>query len=93
MFSAHAAAGKTWAFPWVHFVAAEHWREPAGETLRITFSSAEVVIKGTGLSPLLNAVTEFRLASVRVLPAEHRTMVRDSVPLVDSICVRVSGEV
>jgi hypothetical protein len=72
MLLVHAAAGRTWAFPWVHFVAVEHRAGPAGETLRLTFSSAEIVIEGTGLSPLLQAIAEFHLSLVRVLPPERR---------------------
>jgi hypothetical protein len=90
MLSVHATAGRTWAFPWVHFVAVEHRAGPAGETLRLTFSSAEIVIDGTGLSPLLGAVTEFHLSLVRVLPPERRAGLPDSAPAVERISVQSS---
>jgi len=90
MLSVHAAAGRTWAFPWIHFVAVEHRAEPAGETLRLTFSSAEIMIEGTGLLPLLGAVAEFRLSLVRVLPPERRAGLPDSAPVVERIAVHSS---
>ncbi len=90
MLLVHAAAGRTWAFPWVHFVAVEHRAGPAGETLRLTFSSAEIVIDGTGLLPLLGAVTEFHLSLVRVLPPERRAGMPDSAPAIASIAIHSS---
>ena len=92
MLSVHAAAGRTWAFPWVHFVAVEHRTGPAGETLRLTFSSAEIVIEGTGLSPLLQAIAEFHLSLVRVLPPERRAALPDSAPAVERIAVHSSEQ-
>jgi len=89
--SVHATAGRTWAFPWVHFVAAEHCQEPTGEMLRITFSSAEIVIEGTGLLLLFRAVFACRLAAVRVLPPELRAGMPDSAPVVGRISVRESA--
>ena len=91
MLSVHAAAGRTWAFPWVHFVAVEHRAGPAGETLRLTFSSAEIVIEGTGFLPLLQAIAEFHLSLVRVLPAERRAGLPDSAPAVERIAVHESN--
>jgi hypothetical protein len=92
MLLVHAAAGRTWAFPWVHFVAVEHRAGPAGETLRLTFSSAEIVIEGTGLSPLLQAIAEFHLSLVRVLPPERRAGLPDSAPAVERIAVHSSEQ-
>jgi hypothetical protein len=90
MLSVHAASGRTWAFPWIHFVAVEHRAEPAGETLRLTFSSAEIVIEGTGLLSLFRAVSACCLASVQVLPPERRAGLRNSAPAVERISVHTS---
>ncbi len=92
MLSVHAAAGRTWVFPWIHFVAVEHRAGPAGETLRLIFSSAEIVIDGTGLLPLLQAITEFHLSLVRVLPSERRASLPDSAPTIERISVHSSEE-
>jgi hypothetical protein len=85
------ATGKILAFPWAHFIGAECRTEVAWETLQITFSSAEIVIEGTGLKPVWNAIARFRLASVCVLPAEERATTRDYAPIVERITVRTSG--
>ena len=86
----YAGNGRTWAFPWVQFVAVEHRAEPAGETLRITFSSTEIVLEGTGLLLLFRAVSACRLASVQVLPPERRAGLPDSSPVVERITVHAS---
>jgi hypothetical protein len=87
----HGANGRTWVFPWVQFVAVEHRAETAGETLRLMFSSAEIVIDGTGLSPLFRAVAEFRLSLVRVLPPERRAGMPAYAPIIGRISVRESS--
>jgi hypothetical protein len=84
--------GRTWAFPWVQFVAVEHRAKPAGETLRLTFSSAEIVIEGTGLLLLFRAASACRLASVCVLPPECRAGLPDSSPAVERIAVHSSEQ-
>jgi len=89
--AAHTTNGKIWGFPWTHFVAAEHQWEAAEETLRFTFSSAEVVIEGIRLLPLLQAALEFRLAAVCVFPEGGPVRQRDNTPHIRRIIVENTG--
>jgi len=83
----HTGTGKISVLPWAHFIAAEHYEEPASETLQITFSNAEVVIQGTRLMPILSAVAEGSLVSVNVSPPDRHTRPPNLRPLVKRIAV------
>jgi hypothetical protein len=70
---------QTLILSWSQFV----YAEGGDDEIRIAFASHDVIVKGSGLSPLLRAITDHRVVSIR----ESARSERFSVPT--ARCIRV----
>jgi len=78
--------------PHDEFAFAELKREGKGQTLRLVFAMHEVLIRGHSLRRVETAMQRMELSVLNTLPANQRSLVADSQPLVLEIKVTEAKE-
>jgi hypothetical protein len=81
------AGGHTFILPYIHFVYAELTANGSEQTLKIVFSTHEVVLRGRGLRRLEGAVHRMELASVMPLADCFRAAVPQGQPFISEVTV------
>ena len=71
------AGGHSFVLPYIHFVYAELTANGSDQTLKLVFSTHEVVLRGRGLRRLEAAVHRMELASVTPLAERFRAAVSE----------------
>jgi hypothetical protein len=85
-------ADEVFVFPYQQFLGAHHARTSAGETLKITLSTHEIILTGHRLEKLVAALQEFAVDWIRPFPTRCRDLGESSEPMITSIDVRGLGE-
>ena len=84
--------GHSFLLPYIHFVYAELSGSGAEQTLKLVFSTHEVVLRGRGLRRLEAALHRMELASVTALTERFRAAVPEGQPFISKVSVIVVGE-
>ncbi len=81
------AGGHSFVLPYIHFVYAELTANGSDQTLKLVFSTHEVVLRGRGLRRLEAAVHRMELASVTPLAERFRAAVPEGQAFVNGLTV------
>jgi len=78
-------------FPYQQFVWAYHVHATAGDTLKITLATHEVIVVGLRLGKLVAALQELAVDWIRPLPSRYRQLGKTSDSLITSVEVKTLG--
>lgn len=81
------AGGHSFVLPYIHFVYAELTANGSDQTLKLVFSTHEVVLRGRGLRRLEAAIHRMELASVTPLAERFRATVPEWQAFVSGVTV------
>ncbi len=79
---------ESWVFPWSHLQWARLSSTDDSDELLLSFPHHQALVFGEGLRGLVDAIAEFRVATLRNLPAEYRARLAEDAPRVAKIDVR-----
>jgi len=84
--------GHSLLLPWSRYVRVWHYKEEPVERLVLVFSGTEIVLLGSHLSPIMEAIEEGRLAWVRDLPEDYRAFHKPGEIFIERLEVNEGSE-
>jgi hypothetical protein len=75
-------------FPYAQLTAAEYTQESEGESMRIRFSTREVVVSGQNLGEIVSALQEMAVDWIKPLPARYASIARPDGVKITAIDVK-----
>jgi hypothetical protein len=85
--------GRSWIMPYIHFIYAELITHEAEQTLKLAFSTHEIVLSGRGLCRLEATIHRMELASATALAERFRASVPQGQPFISKITVTAIDEI
>jgi hypothetical protein len=84
--------GHSLLLPWSRYVRIWHYKDEPVERLVLVFSGTEIVVIGSHLSPIMEAIEEGRLAWIRELPEDYRAFQKPGETFVERLEVNEAKE-
>ena len=79
--------GHSLLLPWSRYVRIWHYKDEPLERLILVFSGTEIVVLGSHLSPIMEAIKDGRLAWIRDLPEDYRALQKPGETFIERLVV------
>jgi hypothetical protein len=81
------AKGDAWVLPWNHFLCSRHDPGAADAPLVLTFVAHRVMVWGTSLDAITDAISNQRLTWIQAAPGKYQKTAREDEPAIEEIKV------